>query len=198
MQEVAEEMGAQVRDWAQEKGSQIKEGAQEAMQQVGASASQLAEMGRTTMNQLEGSLEDQNPPQAAAICAYRRRGRYAPWFTLEEIVLVPGYGRVLRSFREHTKVRRWRYLLTFVCRRLSLCASYSEVDCLPCLGTADHRLSPLHVMHTGFKGDHRDLLRPPNRIGKLFLYAVVSLCLGGLGTSESWVSPRRPAKTVCF
>ena len=72
VQEVAEEMGAQVRDWAQEKGSQIKEGAQEAMQQVGASASQLAEMGRTTIDQLEGSLEDRirsKPLQSVLIAA---------------------------------------------------------------------------------------------------------------------------------
>jgi ElaB/YqjD/DUF883 family membrane-anchored ribosome-binding protein len=72
VQEVAGEMGAQVRDWAQEKGSQIKEGAQEAMQQVGASASQLAEMGRTTMNQLEESLEDRirsKPLQSMLIAA---------------------------------------------------------------------------------------------------------------------------------
>ena len=72
VQERAQEMGAQVRDWAQEKGSQIKEGAQEAMQQVGASASQLAEMGRTTIDQLEGSLEDRirsKPLQSVLIAA---------------------------------------------------------------------------------------------------------------------------------
>src|SRR5262245_34035823 len=71
-QEFAEEMGSQVRDWAQEKGNQIKEGAQEAMQQVGASASQLAEMGRTTIDQLEGSLEDRirsKPLQSVLIAA---------------------------------------------------------------------------------------------------------------------------------
>jgi ElaB/YqjD/DUF883 family membrane-anchored ribosome-binding protein len=72
VQELAEEMGAQVRDWAQEKGSQIKEGAQEAMQQVGASAAQLAEMGRTTIDQLEVSLEDRirnKPLQSVLIAA---------------------------------------------------------------------------------------------------------------------------------
>jgi ElaB/YqjD/DUF883 family membrane-anchored ribosome-binding protein len=72
VQEIAGEMSAQVRDWAQEKGNQIKEGAQEAMQQVGASASQLAEMGRTTMHQLEGSLEDRirsKPLQSVLIAA---------------------------------------------------------------------------------------------------------------------------------
>jgi ElaB/YqjD/DUF883 family membrane-anchored ribosome-binding protein len=72
VQETAGEMGAQVRDWAQEKGTQIKEGAQEAMQQVGASASQLADMGRTTINQLEGGLEDRirsKPLQSVLIAA---------------------------------------------------------------------------------------------------------------------------------
>src|SRR5262249_23918386 len=58
VQERAQEVGAQVRDWAQEKGSQIKEGAQEAMQQVGTSASQLADLGRETMGQLEEGIED--------------------------------------------------------------------------------------------------------------------------------------------
>jgi ElaB/YqjD/DUF883 family membrane-anchored ribosome-binding protein len=65
-------MGTQVRDWAQEKGSQIKEGAQEAMQQVGQSASQLADRGRTTMNQLEEGLEDKirsKPLQSVLIAA---------------------------------------------------------------------------------------------------------------------------------
>jgi ElaB/YqjD/DUF883 family membrane-anchored ribosome-binding protein len=72
VQERAQEVGAQVRDWAQEKGSQIKEGAQEAMQQVGQSASQLADMGRTTMNQLEEGLEDRirsKPLQSVLIAA---------------------------------------------------------------------------------------------------------------------------------
>ena len=65
-------MGAQVRDWAQEKGSQIKEGTQEAMRQVGTSASQLAEMGRDTMNQLEEGFEDRirnKPLQSVLIAA---------------------------------------------------------------------------------------------------------------------------------
>ena len=72
VQERAQEMGAQVRDWAQEKGSQIKEGAQDAIQQVGTSASQLAEMGRDTMNQLEKGLEDRirhKPLQSVLIAA---------------------------------------------------------------------------------------------------------------------------------
>ena len=72
VQERAQEMGTQVRDWAQEKGSQIKEGAQEAMQQVGQSTSQLADMGRTTMNQLEEGLEDRirsKPLQSVLIAA---------------------------------------------------------------------------------------------------------------------------------
>src|SRR5882672_10477145 len=72
VQERAQEMGAQVRDWAQEKGSQIKEGAQEALHQVGTSASQLAEMGRTTIDQLEGGLEDRirsKPLQSVLIAA---------------------------------------------------------------------------------------------------------------------------------
>ena len=72
VQERAQEMGAQVRDWAQEKGSQIKEGAQEAMQQVGTSASQLADLGRETMGQLEEGLEDRirnKPLQSVLIAA---------------------------------------------------------------------------------------------------------------------------------
>jgi len=72
VQERAQEMGAQARDWAQEKGSQIKEGTQEAMRQVGASASQLAEMGRDTMNQLEEGFEDRirnKPLQSVLIAA---------------------------------------------------------------------------------------------------------------------------------
>ena len=67
-----QEMGTQVRDWAQEKGSQIKEGAQEAMQQVGTSASQLADLGRETMGQLEEGLEDRirnKPLQSVLIAA---------------------------------------------------------------------------------------------------------------------------------
>lgn len=58
VQEVAQEMGTQVRDWAQEKGGQIKEGAQDAMQQVGESASQLADMGQKSMEELQEGLED--------------------------------------------------------------------------------------------------------------------------------------------
>ncbi len=72
VQERAQEMGTQVRDWAQEKGSQIKEGAQEAMQQVGASASQLADLGQTTMEELGESLEDRirnKPLQSVLIAA---------------------------------------------------------------------------------------------------------------------------------
>src|SRR5712691_9190218 len=67
-----QEMGTQVRDWAQEKGSQIKEGAQEAMQQVGTSASQLANLSRETMGQLEEGLEDRirnKPLQSVLIAA---------------------------------------------------------------------------------------------------------------------------------
>ena len=72
VQERAQEIGTQVRDWAQEKGSQIKEGAQEAMQQVGASASQLADLSQTTMEELEESLEDRirnKPLQSVLIAA---------------------------------------------------------------------------------------------------------------------------------
>ena len=72
VQERAQEMGTQVRDWAQEKGSQIKEGTQEAMQQVGTSASQLADLSRDTMNQLEEGLEDRirnKPLQSVLIAA---------------------------------------------------------------------------------------------------------------------------------
>jgi len=72
VQERAQEMGAQVRDWAQEMGSQVKEGAQEAMQQVGTSASQIAEMGRDTMNEFEEGLEDRirsKPLQSVLIAA---------------------------------------------------------------------------------------------------------------------------------
>jgi ElaB/YqjD/DUF883 family membrane-anchored ribosome-binding protein len=72
VQERAQEMGTQVRDWAQEKGSQIKEGTQEAMQQVGTSASQLADLSRDTMHQLEQGLEDRirnKPLQSVLIAA---------------------------------------------------------------------------------------------------------------------------------
>ena len=66
-------------------------------------------------------------------------------------------------------------------KRPCKCASYSEVDCLPGLSTADHGFSPLHVMHTRFKGDHGDLLRAANRVGELFLHAVVGLRLWRIG-----------------
>jgi ElaB/YqjD/DUF883 family membrane-anchored ribosome-binding protein len=72
MQERAQEMGTQVRDWAQEKGSQIKEGAQEVMQQAGESASQLAHKGRETMEQFGEGLEDRirsKPLQSVLIAA---------------------------------------------------------------------------------------------------------------------------------
>ena len=72
VQERAQEMGAQVRDWAQEKGNQIKEGAQEAMQQVGTVTSQLSDLSRTAMNQLEESLEGRirhKPLQSVLIAA---------------------------------------------------------------------------------------------------------------------------------
>ena len=97
VQERAQEMGAQARDWAQEKGSQIKEGTQEAMRQVGASASQLAEMGRDTMNQLEEGFEDRirNKPLQSVLIACR--GRDALGFTLEEIALVSGHVAMLPS-----------------------------------------------------------------------------------------------------
>ena len=72
MQERAQEMGAQARDWAQEKGNQLQEGAQEAMQQAGESASQLAKRGRETMSQFEEGLEDRirsKPLQSVLIAA---------------------------------------------------------------------------------------------------------------------------------
>src|SRR6266446_2834519 len=56
-----------------------------------------------------------------------------------------------------------------------------EVERLPSLGTADHRFGPLHVMHARFEGDHGDLLRPANRVGELFLHAVVGLLLRRVG-----------------
>lgn len=72
VQERAQEMGRQARDWAQETGGQLKEGAQEAMRQVGTATSQLSDLGRTAMNQLEESLEDRirhSPLQAVLIAA---------------------------------------------------------------------------------------------------------------------------------
>ena len=72
MREQIRERGAQVQERAQEMGSQVKEGAQEAMQQVGASASQIAEMGRDTMNEFEEGLEDRirsKPLQSVLIAA---------------------------------------------------------------------------------------------------------------------------------
>src|SRR5688572_19459755 len=70
--ERVQEAGKQARDWAQETGNQLKEGAQEAMQQVGTVTSQLSDLGRTAMNQLEESLEDRirsKPLQAVLIAA---------------------------------------------------------------------------------------------------------------------------------
>jgi ElaB/YqjD/DUF883 family membrane-anchored ribosome-binding protein len=72
MREQNRDRGAQVQERAQEMGSQVKEGAQEAMQQVGASASQIAEMGRDTMNEFEEGLEDRirsKPLQSVLIAA---------------------------------------------------------------------------------------------------------------------------------
>src|SRR5205807_2009231 len=59
--------------------------------------------------------------------------------------------------------------------------SQRQADRLPCLGTADHRFGPLHVMHARFKGDHGDLLRTANRVSELFLHAVVGLLLRRVG-----------------
>ena len=39
-----------------------------------------------------------------------------------------------------------------------------EVGHLPGLGTANHRLGPLHLMHARFEGDHGDCLLPANRV----------------------------------
>jgi len=72
LKEGAQEAGRQARDWAQETGSQLKEGAQEAMQQVGTVTSQLSDLSRTAMNQLEESLEDRirnKPLQSVLIAA---------------------------------------------------------------------------------------------------------------------------------
>jgi ElaB/YqjD/DUF883 family membrane-anchored ribosome-binding protein len=72
MREQNRDRGAQVQERAQEMGSQVKEGAQEAMQQVGAAASQIAEMGRDTMNEFEEGLEDRirsKPLQSVLIAA---------------------------------------------------------------------------------------------------------------------------------
>ena len=198
-QEVAEEMGAQVRDWAQEKGSQIKEGAQEALQQVGASASHLAEIGRTTVDQLEGSLEEESAASRCNLCSLPQgqacslvySGRDSPGARLWGNAAV---------FPKPAEVRTLFAAYSYLCWRRRSCkrASYSEVDGLPCLSTANHCFSPLHVMHTRFEGDYRVLLRPPNCVGELFLHAVISLRLRGVGDLTDWVSPRRPAKMVCF
>ena len=72
LQERVQEAGRQARDWAQETGSQLKEGAQEAIQQVGTVTSQLSDLSRTAMNQLEESLEDRirsKPLQSVLIAA---------------------------------------------------------------------------------------------------------------------------------
>lgn len=72
MQERVQEAGRQARDAAQEAGSQLREGAQEAMQQVGTVTSQLSDLSRTAMNQLEETLEDRirnKPLQSMLIAA---------------------------------------------------------------------------------------------------------------------------------
>ena len=63
----------------------------------------------------------------------------------------------------------------------TLLASQRQVDGLPCLGTADDRFGPLHVMHARFEGHHGDLLRAANGVGELFLDAVVGLLLRRVG-----------------
>jgi ElaB/YqjD/DUF883 family membrane-anchored ribosome-binding protein len=55
--ERVQEISTQVHNWAQDVGSQLKEGAQGAMHKVEASASQLSEQGRETVDQLEKVLE---------------------------------------------------------------------------------------------------------------------------------------------
>lgn len=72
VQEGAREIGTQVRDWAQEKGGQITAGVQEALPQGGASASQLADLSRRAMDQLEQGLEESirhKPLQSVVIAA---------------------------------------------------------------------------------------------------------------------------------
>src|SRR5262245_61170420 len=63
----------------------------------------------------------------------------------------------------------------------TLLASHRQVDRLSCLGTADHRFGPLHVMHTRFEGDHGNLLLPANSVGELFLHPVIGLLLRWVG-----------------
>ena len=58
MQELAQEIGTQVRDWAQGVGGQLKEGAQEAIRQVETSTLQLSAQGHEAVGQLEKTLED--------------------------------------------------------------------------------------------------------------------------------------------
>ena len=61
-----------VREQAREQGTQLQERAQEAMQQVGTVTSQLSDLSRTAMNQLEESLEDRirnKPLQSVLIAA---------------------------------------------------------------------------------------------------------------------------------
>lgn len=71
LQERAQEAGRQARDWAQETGSQLQEGAQEAMHQVGTVTSQLSDLSRTAMNQLEETFEDRirNKPLQSVLIA---------------------------------------------------------------------------------------------------------------------------------
>lgn len=72
LQEWVQEAGRQARDWAQETGSQLQEGAQEAMHQVGTVTSQLSDLSRTAMNQLEETLEGRirnKPLQSVLIAA---------------------------------------------------------------------------------------------------------------------------------
>lgn len=61
-----------IREQAREQGAQVQEQAQEAMQQVGTGTSQISDLGRTAMNQLEETLEDRirnKPLQAVLIAA---------------------------------------------------------------------------------------------------------------------------------
>ena len=72
LQERGQEAGRQARDWAQETGSQLQEGAQEVMHQVGTVTSQLSDLSRTAMNQLEETFEDRirsKPLQSVLIAA---------------------------------------------------------------------------------------------------------------------------------
>lgn len=72
IQEQVQAVGGQARDWAQETGKQLQEGAQQAMQQIGTMTSQLSDLSRTAMHQLEETLEDRirnKPLQSVLIAA---------------------------------------------------------------------------------------------------------------------------------